>query len=533
MPELGLCGYPPMDLLEREAFLQEIDAAVEQIAGETQKTALIFGAPTRNPKSTGRKIFNSAILAEEGKIVAKRHKTLLPTYDVFDEFRYFEKNMTIEPVEWRGITLGITVCEDIWYNENAIQYHVYEENPTEELCKQGADAIINISASPFTKRKPDDRLRMLSLHAGKYRIPIFYANQVGGNTELIFDGDSMILDQKGELLGRTPLFEEAHIDVEWNPQVSTFSRLDGRFTTDQLSNLPETENRIYHALKLGLKDYLEKTGISDKVVLGLSGGIDSAMAAAIASDTLGPENVIAVTMPSDFSSSGSVTDSEKLAQNFGFTLHEIPIKQLYNDYISALAPLFSGTEFNVAEENLQSRARGIILMAISNKFGYMLLNTGNKSEMAVGYATLYGDMAGGLSALSDVYKTEVFRMARWLNESYYKREMIPQTILEKPPSAELRPDQKDTDSLPEYDIMDGILEAYIEQQKPKYNIVEMGYDPEIVDKVTRLGDMNEFKRRQSPPGLKVSEKAFGIGRRLPIVQKWTGHEKEYLDETAQ
>lgn len=525
VPELGLCGYPPMDLLERRSFLEHVFGAADDIIKQTGSTALIFGSPMPNPSETGRKVFNAAIVARNGQKIDEAHKTLLPTYDVFDEHRYFEPNERFECVELDGIKFGVTICEDIWYNENAIQYHIYEQNPIEELVDRGAEMIVNISASPFTKHKPEHRREMLQQHAREYSVPIFYANQVGGNTELIFDGDSMIIDADAHVVRRSPLFVEHAIDVTWNRETGSFED-----TNSVQLKVPGKEERIFKGLCLGLKDYLDKSEISDKVILGLSGGIDSTLVATIAAEALGPEQVIGVTMPSEFSSAGSVGDSEKLANNLGITLHELPIRTLYDDFLDILDPVFGDAPFNVAEENIQSRARGVLLMAISNKFGYMLVNTGNKSEMAVGYCTLYGDMAGGLSILSDVYKTEVFAIARWLNDEYYQKEMIPNTIIEKPPSAELRPDQKDSDSLPDYALMDGVLEQYIECQKPREQIIEQGFDPKIVDQIIRMVDFNEFKRRQAPPGLKVSEKAFGVGRRLPIVQQWTGHESKTAAE---
>ena len=532
LPELGVCGYPPMDLLEREAFIDKVGQAVEKIISCTSETALIFGAPTRNRKATGRKLFNAAIMAQNGEQVDEVHKALLPTYDVFDEFRYFEPNDDIRPVEWDGMKLGLTICEDIWYNENAIQYHIYEDNPIDNLVSDGADVIINISASPFTKSKPQNRWAMLAGHAREYGIPVLYANQVGGNTELIFDGDSMALDEKGESVDRAPLFEVSGFDVEWNKASKSLKPVgNGRKARAQEKSydpIESKEARIFEALRLGLRDYLGKSGVSDRIVLGLSGGIDSALATVIAAEAIGPDKVLAVTMPSEYSSAGSVTDSGDLARNLGIRLEEIPIKGIYNSFLGALDSLFEGTEFGVAEENLQSRSRGNLLMAISNKFGHMLINTGNKSEMAVGYATLYGDMAGGLSVISDLYKMEVYAVARWLNEVYYEREVVPESILQKAPSAELRPDQKDSDSLPDYDVMDGILEAYIENQWSRKKLIDSGYDPAVVDRVLKLVDLNEYKRRQAPPGLKVSEKAFGIGRRFPIVQAWTGHEQDEI-----
>jgi NAD+ synthetase len=511
-PELSLCGYPPMDLLERKDFIERNQLHIDRIARSTKSCAIIFGAPVLN-SGKGRPIFNAAIVAQHGNVLDVIHKTLLPTYDVFDEFRYFEPNKEFRTVQINGIPFGVTICEDIWNNENEIEYHTYEVNPAELLAQSGARVILNISASPFTKNKPELRAKMLVGHAKKLGIPVLYANQVGANTELIFDGDSMAVTGNGDVVGRAQLFEETTIDFLFsNNKIQTKG-----------ANAPSMcrEERIFKALVLGLRDYMEKTQISKQVVLGLSGGIDSALVAVIAAEAAGANQVHALTMPSEFSSAGSISDSVRLAQNLGIHLDTVEIKNLYESFIGTLNPLFADTSFGVAEENLQSRTRGVLLMALSNKFGYLLLNTGNKSEMAVGYCTLYGDMAGGLSVLSDVYKTEVFAVCRWLNEVYYGKEVIPEAILTKPPSAELRPDQKDTDSLPEYDILDKILNLYIEQQAGSETIIKEIGDEVLVRKVLKLVDMNEYKRRQAAPGLKISAKAFGVGRRLPIVQRWT------------
>ncbi len=519
LPELVLCGYPPMDLLERASFMSAVENKIKEIAASTGKTALLFGAPTPNKSSKGRKWFNSAVFCFDGTVQHLIHKTLLPTYDVFDEFRYFEPAKSIQPIVFRDVKLGITVCEDLWNNENEIVYHTYDVNPAMVLAEQGAEVIINISASPFTKQKPELRSQMLRNHAKATGLPVIYANQTGANTEIIFDGDSMAVQPDGSIEARAALFEEDGFDL-------IFEKSGGNLKATEKKVQPESvrDERIFRALVLGIRDYIQKSKLGKKVVLGLSGGIDSALVAAIAAEACGPENVYGITMPSEFSSEGSVSDSEKLARNLGINFSEIAIKSLYEEYITALNPFFEGTDFGIAEENLQSRTRGVLLMALSNKFGYMLLNTGNKSEMAVGYCTLYGDMAGGLSVLSDVYKMEVFSVCRWLNENWYKKEVIPESIITKPPSAELRPDQKDTDSLPEYAELDKILKAYIEDQLGPDEIREKYPDLESVDRIVRLVDLNEYKRRQAAPGLKVSAKAFGIGRRMPIVQRWTSQQ---------
>ena len=522
LPELIVCGYPPLDLLERSVFRESCYQINRELIESTGNTAVIFGSISEN-QGVGRKLFNSAIVAQYGKEIARVHKALLPTYDVFDDLRYFEPGTEFEPVSINGTSYGITVCEDIWFNDNEINYHTYSVNPAEVLANKGAQAIINISASPFTKTKPISRVGMLQKHADELDIPLFYVNQVGANTELIFDGDSLALNKDGEIKSRAKRFATTNIDIDFD--LST-QKVEGIGSTSSRLDVPERIESMFNGLVLGLQDYLRKSKAAEKVILGLSGGIDSALVAVIAKEALGIENVIAVTMPSEFSSIGSVSDSETLAGNLGIKLHEIAIKPIYDSYIDQLEPIFDGTEFNVAEENLQSRTRGGLLMAMANKFGYMLLNTGNKSETAVGYCTLYGDMAGGLGVISDLYKTEVYEMCRWLNESYYRKEIIPESIIEKEPSAELRPDQKDSDSLPDYGTLDAILEYYLERQLSREEIILKGFDEELTDRILRLVDLNEHKRYQSAPGLKMSAKAFGTGRRWPVVQGWSGQEKK-------
>ena len=513
-PELVICGYPPMDLIERPSFIEYILNMNQKVIHSSTGISVIWGSISKNESGTGRPLFNSLYFAEDGKLQTIVHKTLLPTYDVFDEFRYFEPATEWDTFTWNGIKLGLSICEDYWYNDN--DYHRYTVHPAQILKEKGAELMVNISASPFSKYKPNQRYEMLKRHCDEEQLPIIYVNQVGANTEIIFDGDSMVLNRDGSIIERAPLFEEAYIDAEWDSLNSKFKSVTKRF-----QSAIGDEERQFKALVLGLKDYVEKSKISSKVILGLSGGIDSALTAAIAVEALGKDAVIGITMPSHYSSSGSVDDSISLATNLGMEIHTLPIKAIYDSVESTLEPLFNGTDFGIAEENIQSRSRGLVLMSISNKFGYMLLNTGNKSEMAVGYCTLYGDMAGGLSILSDLYKIEVFKMSKWLNETYYKREIIPWNTITKPPSAELRPDQKDQDSLPEYEILDAILYSYIEEKQSLRDIVKKGFEIEVVKKVIRLVDYNEYKRRQAPPGLRISSKAFGIGRRIPIVQKWT------------
>ncbi|MBO6620706.1 MAG: NAD+ synthase [Balneola sp.] len=522
LPELIVCGYPPMDLLERTVFRESCYRINNELIECTGETAVIFGSISQN-HGIGRKIFNSAIVAQHGKEIARVHKALLPTYDVFDDLRYFEPGTEFEPISINGTLYGITVCEDIWFNDNEINYHTYSVNPAEVLANKGAQAIINVSASPFTKTKPISRVGMLQKHADELNIPLFYVNQVGANTELIFDGDSLALNKDGEIKSRAKRFASTYIDVEFDPSTKEVVSIGD--TSDRL-DVPERIESMFNGLVLGLQDYLRKSKAAKKVILGLSGGIDSALVAVIAKEALGAENVIAVTMPSEFSSAGSVSDSETLAQNLGIKLHKIAIKSIYDSYLDQLKEVFEGTEFNVAEENLQSRTRGDLLMAMANKFGYMLLNTGNKSETAVGYCTLYGDMAGGLGVISDLYKKEVYEMCGWLNQKYYQKEVIPNSIIQKEPSAELRPDQKDSDSLPDYGTLDTILEYYLEQQLSREEIINKGFEEKLVDKILSLVDINEHKRYQSAPGLKMSAKAFGTGRRWPVVQGWSGQEKK-------
>jgi NAD+ synthetase len=515
LTEMIVCGYSPMDLLERPAFLKAIEEANQKIIAATKDTALIFGSITKNKQNKGRPCFNAALLGHKGKKVAEVHKTLLPTYDVFDEDRYFERNKIFECVKWKGQKLGITICEDIWANNSLVQYHTYAHNPVQELVKKGADVIINLSASPFTISKSKEREQMLKTHARNVQRPIFYANQAGGNTELISDGDSMVLDSNARIIARAPLFDPAFLDVSWDRE----SGVTAGKSTQVKKVLPKNE-RLFKAFSLGLKDYLKKTGAASDVLIGLSGGIDSSLVACIAVEALGAENVQGIAMPSEFSSEGSVADAEKLAGNLGIKLHSLPIKNIYEAYLNVLKPLFKETSFGVAEENIQSRVRGMLLMAVSNKFGGLVLNTGNKSELATGYCTLYGDMNGALAVISDLYKTEVFALAQWLNNVYYGEKIIPQAILDKSPSAELKPDQKDSDNLPEYNKLDTILKLYIEKQFSAKKIISEGFDEKLVAKIIQLVDKNEHKRFQAAPGLKVHSKSFGRGRRWPLTQQW-------------
>ncbi len=510
LPEMVVSGYSPQDLLESPAFVRDYFKASDHIVAATRSTAILFGSISENTTGYGRPLYNTAILAQNGQIVAMRHKTLLPTYDVFDELRYFEPATENTPVLWSGVQVGITICEDIWNVENERVYHKYDRDPSRELKQAGAEVIINISASPYTRTKAESRRKMLTRHARELGLPFIYANQCGANTEVIFDGDSMMVNPGGDIVAVAPMFDEGWVD-------GTIK--EGRIHVDKpLSvGLPTLDERTFRAITTGIRDYYRKSGIPGKAVVGLSGGIDSALVSVLAVEALGSSNVIGITMPSMFSSSGSVDDSVTLAKNLGIVIHEIPIKPVYDSFVEQLSPLFGNMPFGLAEENLQSRIRGTLLMGFSNKFGHLLLNTGNKSELAVGYCTLYGDMNGALGVISDLYKTEVYSLARWINDRYYLREAIPLSILEKAPSAELAPGQVDADSLPDYEMLDKILIRLVEQARSVYEVIDEGFDREIVLKVDNLLQVSEYKRKQTPPGLRLSPKAFGIGRRIPIV----------------
>lgn len=525
LQELVTIGYPTLDLLENAYFRESCYRLNEEIISATKHCALLFGSITINDMKTGRKMFNSALLAEQGMLKGVTNKTLLPTYDVFDDLRYFEPNQEFKTIPFRGINLGVTICEDIWYNENEVQYHTYDLDPARRLKELGADMIVNISASPYTQSKHENRVKMLRNHAEKLKIPVLYSNQCGAHTEIIFDGDSMAISGQADVIANCTPFEPGFIDILWNQGKRDIFLEDS--SDHELKHYPDKgAARHFEAIKCGLKDYLIKTGITGDVIIGLSGGIDSALVSALAAETLGPDQVKAITMPSQFSSEGSVSDSERLAKNLGIELFNIPIEQVLSEFEKSLNPLFDGIPFGVAEENLQSRIRGSILMAYANKFGSFLLATGNKSEYAVGYATLYGDMNGALAVIGDLYKSEVYQMAKWLNREYYGREVIPESIITKEPSAELRPDQKDSDTLPEYDVLDKILYRYIELQHSAKKIITDGFDADTVRHVVNLVERSEFKRVQAAPILKLSSKSFGAGRRWPLVQRWTQNETE-------
>lgn len=504
VPELAVTGYPPRDLLDRKFFVDAMTEMRDALAAMTGETTLIFGCPVRNPLWCGKPLHNAAIVARNGTIILEQHKNLLPTYDVFDELRYFEPAKEVSLVEIAGKKAGVSICEDYWYDDEIFDKKLYCRNPVEELARQGAEVLLNISASPFNAGKRRSRWEIFSRIAAHYRVPLVYVNQIGGNDELLFDGSSIVFDAGGQTIFCAPAFEEH----------ASLVPLTGA-PCDSIAAMEEDEE-IGRALILGLRDYIRKCGFSD-VVVGLSGGIDSAVTAAIAVEALGAQHVVGIAMPSQFSSQHSVDDARALAKNLGIAFHIVPISGIYAPYERALDKLFGESKFDTTNENVQARIRGNILMAWSNRTGAMVLSTGNKSELAVGYCTLYGDMAGGLALLGDVYKTMVYRVAQWLNR---EREVIPRSTITKPPSAELRPNQKDQDTLPPYDVLDGILKLYIEEWKEVDEIAAAGFERKLVERILKLVDTAEFKRRQAAPTIRVSEKAFGSGRDMPIAQRW-------------
>ncbi|MBC8321164.1 MAG: NAD+ synthase [Bacteroidetes bacterium] len=506
--ELAISGYPPRDFLEFKDFVEQCLSAVNTIAEYCTNTAAVVGLPTFNPNEKGKSLYNSAAFLANGKIMSIINKTLLPNYDVFDEYRYFEPNTVFNIVEYKGVKLAITICEDLWNVQDNPLYNVI---PMDELISQNPDVIINIAASPFNYHQTKVRKEILKKNASQYNLPLFYVNHVGAQTELLFDGGSLVMNSKGEIADELKYFEE---DFKI-------------FDLDEVNNSPPTNYNaserieiadIHDALVMGIRNYFQKLGFT-KAILGLSGGIDSALTAALAAEALGNENVYNVLLPSRYSSCHSVDDSIQLAKNLNMPNEIINIEEAFNSFEHLLKPYFKNLPTDVSEENLQSRTRGVILMALSNKFGYILLNTSNKSEAAVGYGTLYGDMNGGLSVIGDVYKTQAYELARYINR---EKEIIPENIITKPPSAELRHNQKDSDSLPDYDILDEILYQYIEKRKGPKEITAMGFDPALVARILKLVNTNEYKRHQTPPMLRVSNKAFGMGRRMPIVAKYLG-----------
>lgn len=507
-PELSLCGYPPMDLLDHNAFVEENRKSLRLLQQELPKEiAVALGYVDVNREMAGKALQNSVAILEGGEVIFRQAKTLLPTYDVFDEARYFEPAKSREVVEIGGERLGIAICEDIWWEREPAPGTRYPIDPVQDFLDKGATLILSPSASPFFSGKLKTRYSLLSRIGKSSGVPVLYANMVGGNDSLIFDGYSMATDAKGNLVRLGAGFREELILLD------SRELREGEAPAMQLP-----DNRwadIYEALKLGLKDYLAKTGFS-KVHLGLSGGVDSALVATIAADALGPDNVEVFLLPSQYSSSGSISDSEALARNLGVEARTVEIREIFGSYLTALEPQFAGRPHDIAEENIQARVRGTILMAYSNKFGSLLLTTGNKSELAVGYCTLYGDMSGGLGVIGDLLKTEVYKLCGYINR---EREIIPEEILSKPPSAELRPEQRDDESLPAYEVLDEILKSYLIGNKTRKEIVAEGFDPEVVEGILNLVGRSEYKRRQAPPVLKVSPKAFGNGRRMPIARR--------------
>lgn len=502
--ELSVSGYPPRDFLEFDDYINKCEESAIKIAKHCDSIAAIVGAPRKNTEQKGKRLYNSALFLSDGKVAQKVNKTLLPTYDIFDEYRYFEPNKEFSIIEYKGVKIALTICEDLW---NVDDVPMYSINPMDELISQHPNLIINIAASPFHYNQAKARKIVLRKNALKYHLPIFYVNHVGAQTELLFDGGSLVMNEYGNIISELAYFEEAYkvIDTDDIKEAKT------------IESEPASKIALIHeALIMGIKNYFSKLGFK-RAILGLSGGIDSAVTIVLAERALGKENVEAVLLPSQYSSDHSVKDAKDLANNIGVKYHIVPIKSVYDSFDITLKPFFSGLPFNIAEENIQARIRGVILMAFSNKFGNILLNTSNKSEAAVGYGTLYGDMNGGLSVLGDVYKTDVFELARFINKN---EEVIPWNTITKPPSAELRPDQKDSDSLPEYDILDAILFEYIENRKGPDEIVAKGYDKATVDRILKMVNTNEHKRYQTPPILRVSSKAFGMGRRIPIVAKY-------------
>ena len=501
-PELCICGYPPRDLLQKEQFGEDCRKTLEHFAKQTGSCPALIGFPHRSGKKGKEPFFNAVALCSDKDVRQYFHKQLLPTYDVFDEDRYFSRGSLPAEFNHLGKKIAVTICEDIW---NA-SLDIHTSDPLEKITESRPDLLINLSASPWHIKKQTQREVLLKKVSQRVECPVVYVNAVGGNDELIFDGSSVAFSAEGKRIGRAPSFVSASMVFD----------LDSAPATMDEEAQGEMES-IRQALVLGLRDYAHKSGFT-KGIIGLSGGIDSAVTAALAVEALGKENVIGISLPSAISSGHSRDDARLLAENLGIEYHTLPIQKIVNSAEHELAPLFAGLDTDVTEENLQARSRGLLLMAVSNKLGALLLTTGNKSELAVGYCTLYGDMCGGLAVISDLPKTKVFQLARHINR---EREIIPNNSIEKPPSAELRPDQKDSDSLPDYQVLDGILEGYVEQGLSIHSLIELGFQEETVRKIVSLVDRNEYKRKQAAPGLKVTPLAFGIGRRMPIVQKYS------------
>ncbi len=506
--ELALCGYPPLDLLNYEHFIESCNNDLKEIAQHCKNISVIIGSPTVNPDINGKNLFNSAVLIQNGEITDIRNKSLLPTYDIFDEYRWFEQNKSFACVEVKGVKIALTICEDLW---NMDADPLYTNWPMNELVKESPSLMVNIAASPFNFNHEEERKNILRKNVAAYHLPLIYVNQIGANTDVVFDGGSLAMNADGTIIKELDYFKEDFLIVE-------FDNNSKSFVADKKVNYetPSKISKINNALILGIKDYFGKSGFK-KAIVGLSGGIDSAVVLSLAAEALGAENVHAVLMPSEFSSQHSIDDALQLVEKLNCSHEIISIADIFNRYEAALADSFKGTSFNVAEENIQSRIRGTLLMAISNKFGYILLNTSNKSELAVGYGTLYGDMNGGLSVIGDLYKTEVYELANYINR---RSEVIPVNTITKAPSAELRPNQKDSDSLPDYDLLDAILFEYIEKTKSVQSIIQKLNNADVVTKVIKMVNANEWKRHQFAPIIRVSTKSFGRGRRMPIVAKY-------------
>jgi NAD+ synthase (glutamine-hydrolysing) len=503
--ELAVCGYPPKDLLDYPSFIDRCELAVKQIGENSSNIGVIFGAPSWSNLDRGKKLYNSAYFFENQKLLKRIDKTLLPTYDVFDEYRYFEPNEIFECISFRGEKLAVTICEDLW---NIDDQKMYKLIPMDVLQYENPTLMINLSGSPYSYNHVEKRRNRMQQNAKKYSLPLFYVNQVGGNTDILFDGGSMFINKNGDIVEECAFYQEDFKIIEWS---------SGSVYPDNHQDYYDYDISLIHdALFMGIKDYFTKMGFK-KAIIGSSGGIDSAVVHALAAKALGGENVKAIMMPSKYSSKGSVDDAVKLAENLNSPYRIISIEETVKSLNSSLEEEFEGLGEDITEENIQARSRGIILMAISNKYGHIVLNTSNKSESAVGYSTLYGDMCGGLSVIGDLYKEQVYELARFMNR-YGK--IIPQEIINKEPSAELRPEQKDSDSLPDYSVLDKILFHYIEGKKGWREIVKLGMDEDLVRRIIRLVDKNEYKRFQASPTLRISHKAFGIGRQMPIVAKY-------------
>lgn len=506
-PELAICGYPPQDLLEHSSFLTSHEQTLQTLIKNCRSIGVLCGAISRHTGGTGKPLHNSALLFEDGKLLFSAHKRLLPTYDVFDESRYFEPGQESSVFDFHGLRLGISICEDIFNDEDSFPHPLYQANPVADLARQNADLFINIAASPYTMGKQQTRHDIFSGLCRKYKVPLLYVNQVGGQDSVLFDGASLVLDQQGRICSKAGSFQEDMLVIDTD-EIHTCSCSQNKATN-------ETE-LVFQALAMGCRDYIKKCGFS-KALLGLSGGIDSALTCAVACEAIGRDNVMGVALPSPYTSDQSIEDARTLAANLGIRFEIVPISHTFSSFRQALSPLFKGLAEDVTEQNIQARVRGTLLMAMANKFNALLLSTGNKSEMAVGYCTLYGDMCGALSVLSDVPKQLVYQLSRYCNRD---KEIIPLSSIEKPPSAELAPNQKDQDDLPAYEILDPILKAYLEDHLPVNEIVSMGFERQMVEDIVRRIKRNEYKRQQAAMGLKVTSKAFGFGRRYPIAQNF-------------